>query len=184
VRTCREDLVAFVNLEDLPAVVQAAIVHAQFETIHPFNDGNGRVGRCLVHVVLRRRGLAHTFLPPVSVVLAANANAYVRGLVAYREGEIAAWCSSFSYACPSAAEESEALAGRIAGLIEEWRGRAGSPRKGSAGSKLIELLPSQTDRQRGDGACRDRRLGGSRAARTQQPRGATHRQADHSRPVR
>jgi Fic family protein len=138
-----EDLVAFVNREDLPAVVQAAIVHAQFETIHPFNDGNGRVGRCLIHVVLRRRGLAPTFVPPVSVVLATNANAYVRGLVAYREGEIAAWCSSFSYACRSAAEESGALAARIAGLIEEWRGRAGSPRKGSAGSKLIELLPSQ-----------------------------------------
>jgi Fic family protein len=138
-----EDLVAFVNREDLPAVVQAAIAHAQFETIHPFTDGNGRVGRCLIHVVLRRRGLAPTFVPPVSVVLATNAKAYVRGLTDFREGQVAAWCSSFSYACRSAADNSEKLAARIAALLDQWRTSAGSPRKGSAGSKLIELLPCQ-----------------------------------------
>jgi Fic family protein len=138
-----DDLVAFVNREDLPAVVQSAIAHAQFETIHPFTDGNGRVGRCLVHVVLRRRGLAPTFVPPVSAVLATNAKAYVRGLVDFRDGEVAAWCSSFAYACRSAAEESEKLATRIAALLDRWRTGAGSPRKGSAGSKLIELLPCQ-----------------------------------------
>lgn len=138
-----EDLVAFVNREDMPAVVQAAIVHSQFETIHPFADGNGRVGRCLIHVVLRRRELAPKFVPPVSVVLATNAEAYVRGLTKYRQGGVAGWCSMFAISCRSAAEESEALATRIATLIEEWRRRAGSPRKDSAASKLIELLPSQ-----------------------------------------
>jgi Fic family protein len=138
-----DDLVAFVNREDLPAVVQAAIAHAQFETIHPFTDGNGRVGRCLIQVVLRRRGLAPTFVPPVSVVLATNAKAYVRGLTDFRDGEVAAWCSSFAYACRSAAAESEKLAARIATLLEEWRVRVGSPRRGSAGSRLIELLPCQ-----------------------------------------
>jgi Fic family protein len=138
-----EDLVAFVDREDLPAVVQAAIAHAQFETIHPFTDGNGRVGRCLIHVILRRRGLAPTFVPPVSVVLATNAKAYVRGLTDFREGKVAAWCSSFAYACRSAADESERLAARIAGLLEQWRVRAGFPRRGSAGFKLIELLPCQ-----------------------------------------
>jgi Fic family protein len=69
------DLVAFINREDLPPVVQAAIAHAQFETIHPFADGNGRVGRALIHVVLRRRGLAPRYVPPVSLVLAADARA-------------------------------------------------------------------------------------------------------------
>ena len=124
-------------------MVQAAIAHAQFETIHPFTDGNGRVGRCLIHVILRRRGLAPTFVPPVSVVLATNAKAYVRGLTDFRQGEVAAWYSSFSYACRSAADESERLAVRIAALLDQWRTRAGSPRKGSAASKLIELLPRQ-----------------------------------------
>jgi Fic family protein len=138
-----KDLVAFVNREDLPAVVQAAIAHAQFETIHPFTDGNGRVGRCLIQIILRRRGLAPTFVPPVSVVLATNAKAYVRGLTDFREGDVAVWCSSFSYACRSAADESEKLAVRIAALLDQWRKRAGSPRKGSAASKLIEQLPCQ-----------------------------------------
>ena len=45
---------------DVPALAQAAIAHAQFETIHPFADGNGRTGRALIHVVLRARGVAAT----------------------------------------------------------------------------------------------------------------------------
>jgi Fic family protein len=138
-----DDLVTFVNRDDLPAVVQAAIAHAQFETIHPFSDGNGRVGRCLIHVVLRRQGLAPRFVPPVSVVLATNAKAYVRGLIDSRHGELAAWCGSFAYSCRSAAADSARLAGRLADLQEEWRQRAGRPRKGSAAARIIELLPSQ-----------------------------------------
>ena len=52
------DLLAFLARDDVPPVAQAAIGHAQFETIHPFVEGNGRIGRCLIHVVLRRTGLA------------------------------------------------------------------------------------------------------------------------------
>lgn len=85
VKELMEDLVAFMNRGDLPPVVQAAIAHAQFEIIHPFADGNGRVGRALIHVVLRRRGLAPRYVPPVSLVLAADARAYVAGLTAFRE---------------------------------------------------------------------------------------------------
>jgi Fic family protein len=65
-----EDLCAFCNDDSLPAIAQAAIAHAQFETIHPFIDGNGRTGRALIHVILRRRGLAPVVVPPVSLVLA------------------------------------------------------------------------------------------------------------------
>ena len=50
-----DDLLAFANRDDLPALVQAAIAHAQFESIHPFTDGNGRIGRALINTVLRRR---------------------------------------------------------------------------------------------------------------------------------
>lgn len=63
VESLLEDLCAFCNSDSLPAVAQAAIAHAQFETIHPFVDGNGRTGRALIHVVLRRRGLAPRVLP-------------------------------------------------------------------------------------------------------------------------
>jgi Fic family protein len=59
-----DDLLAYVNGDNHPALVQAAIAHAQFETIHPFADGNGRTERALIHVILRRRGLAPRFVPP------------------------------------------------------------------------------------------------------------------------
>ena len=79
-----EDLCAFCNGDAVPAVAQAAIAHAQFETIHPFADGNGRTGRALIHLVLRRRGLATRVLPPVSLVLATWSDDYVAGLQATR----------------------------------------------------------------------------------------------------
>ncbi len=137
------DLVAFINRDDLPAVAQAAIAHAQFETIHPFLDGNGRVGRCMIHVVLRRRGIAPRFVPPVSVVLATRANAYVAGLVGYREGRISAWCASFAGACERAARLSTELAEATAKLEADWFQRAGRPRRDSAAAKIIAALPAQ-----------------------------------------
>jgi Fic family protein len=137
-----EDLAAFVAREDLPAVAQAAVAHAQFETIHPFIDGNGRVGRALVHVVLRRRGVASRFVPPVSIVLAARTMAYVEGLTAYREVRIADWIGSFAGAAERAATVSLELAAQVAALQGAWRERAGRPRAGSAAAKLIALLPA------------------------------------------
>ena len=79
-----DDLCAFINRDDLPALVQAGLVHAQFETIHPFADGNGRTGRALIHVVLRRRSAATQYVPPVSLALATDSRAYLAGLTAYR----------------------------------------------------------------------------------------------------
>ncbi len=137
------DLVGFINRDDLPGVAQAAIAHAQFETIHPFLDGNGRVGRCLIHVVLRRRGIAPRFVPPVSVVLATRANAYVDGLVGYREGRVAEWCASFAGACEHATSWSTELAEAIARLEADWFERAGRPRRDSAAARIIAALPVQ-----------------------------------------
>lgn len=142
VRPLIEDLVAFVNRDDLPAVAQAAIAHAQFETIHPFIDGNGRVGRCLIHIVFRQRGVAPRFVPPVSIVLAARPSAYIDGLVGFRAGRVAAWISSFSAAAQTAATASTDLADQVAGLQRTWFERAKRPRADSAAAKLIRLLPA------------------------------------------
>ena len=79
-----DDLLAFCNDDSLPALAQAAVAHAQFETVHPFVDGNGRAGRVLLHLVLRRRGVALRVLPPVSLVLATWSRDYVDGLTATR----------------------------------------------------------------------------------------------------
>lgn len=138
-----EDLVVFLNRDDLPASAQAAIVHAQFETIHPFIDGNGRVGRCLVHVVLRRRGIAPRFVPPVSIVLASRPDSYIDGLEGFREGHVGEWCASFAGALERSARLSSDLAGDIARLAEAWYERAGRPRRDSAAARIIPALPAQ-----------------------------------------
>jgi Fic family protein len=137
------DLAYFMNRDDLPAVAQAAIAHAQFETIHPFVDGNGRVGRALIHVLLRRRGVAPSFVPPISVVLAARPQAYVDGLVGFREGRLDQWCASFADACARAAGMSVDLAERVADLEAAWYERAGRPRRDSAAARIIKVLPAQ-----------------------------------------
>lgn len=138
-----QDLVEFVNLADLPAVAQAAIAHAQFETIHPFGDGNGRAGRCLIHVIFRRRGLTPLFVPPVSVVLAANGRSYIAGLVDFREGRIDDWIGGFADATTNAGEAAKRLSAQIDGMLGDLIERAGSPRADSVARKIIFGLPAQ-----------------------------------------
>ena len=147
-----EDLVTFCNDDGLPALAQAAIAHAQFETIHPFVDGNGRAGRVLIHLVLRRRGYATNFLAPVSLVLATWAVDYVAGLTATRylgepESESAhtginRWVALFAIACRRAIEDASRFEDQVRRLQATWRQRAGNPRRNSAASRLIEALPS------------------------------------------
>ena len=147
-----EDLVAFCNDDGLPALAQAAIAHAQFETIHPFVDGNGRAGRVLIHLVLRRRGYAEYFLVPVSLVLATWAEDYVAGLTTTRYvGEpgsepahagINRWVALFATACRRAMEDANRFEEQVRQLQQSWRQRAGNPRRHSAASRLIDALPS------------------------------------------
>lgn len=137
------DLCAFLNREDVPAVVQAAIAHVQFETIHPFADGNGRVGRALILVVLRRRGLADHYLPPVSLALAGHADAYVNGLMTWRDTDDGGdWLLLFADAVWRAATGARGFAEGVAQLQHRWIEQTGNPRRRSAPLRLIELLPS------------------------------------------
>ncbi|MBA3366871.1 MAG: Fic family protein [Actinobacteria bacterium] len=137
-----EDLLAFMNRDDLPPTLQAAITHAQFETIHPFLDGNGRVGRTLIHVVLRRRGVAPHYVPPVSLVLAGRAGGYVKGLTAYREGQEEAWYGTFADAVEASARKAREFAGGVRNLQEQWFEQAGRPRPQARVRKLIAALPA------------------------------------------
>ena len=146
------DLCEFINRDDLPAVVQAALVHGQFETIHPFADGNGRTGRALIHVVLRRRGLATAFVPPVSLVLATRATDYVAGLTSYRyngapnstaaaEG-IQAWLDVFVSAMDRATDDAVALCDQMVELEQRWRAEL-RPRRGSTADRVLPHLIAQ-----------------------------------------
>jgi len=146
-----EDLCAFCNTDALPPIAQAALAHAQFETIHPFVDGNGRTGRALIHVILRRRGLAPQVLPPVSLVLATWSTDYVSGLmatryrgpmtsVAARDG-LNGWIGLFAAASRRAVEDANAYEARVAELQASWRERLGTVRAGSAADFLLQVLP-------------------------------------------
>lgn len=137
------DLVAFVNRDDLPRSLQAAAAHAQFETIHPFLDGNGRVGRCLIHVVLRRAGTARTVVPPISLILATNADAYIDGLGAWRGESPSDWILLFAGVTITATREARRLAELVGEMQSTWLQRAGNPRRNSSARKLIEQLPAE-----------------------------------------
>lgn len=136
-----EDLCEFLNRDDVSPVTQAAIAHAQFETIHPFGDGNGRVGRCLIHVVFHRRGLAPRYVPPISLVMGANKDAYIAGLEAYRAGHLDEWVRYFSRAVEIAAAKAREFSAAVAALQEEWRDRVRPVRSDSAVLPMIDLLP-------------------------------------------
>lgn len=136
-----EDLCEFMNRDDISPVTQAAVAHAQFELVHPFRDGNGRVGRCLIHVLFKRRGVAPSYVPPVSLVLGANKDAYIAGLENFREDKVDRWVSQFSKAVEIAASRAEEFSGRVSDLQDEWRAKA-QPRANSAASLIIDFLPS------------------------------------------
>jgi Fic family protein len=138
-----EDLCTFMNRTDMPALAQAAIAHAQFENIHPFIDGNGRVGRCLIQTVLRRRDLTPTYVPPVSVILAARRDHYFAGLEDFRGDGLYRWLDFFADATDTAAREAERLAAIMDDLQERWLGRfSRPPRADSAVRRVIAVLPA------------------------------------------
>jgi Fic family protein len=146
-----EDLCAFCSGDRLPPVAQAALAHAQFETIHPFIDGNGRTGRALIHLILRRRGLAPLVVPPISLVLAKWSQDYVSGLTATRySGQptsqealdgLDAWIGLFAAATARAVAEAETYERRVAEVQAQWRVRLIRVRAGSAVDRLIGALP-------------------------------------------
>ena len=144
------DLVLFSNEDSLPAVAQAAIAHAQFETIHPFVDGNGRTGRALIHLIFRRRGVALRVLPPVSLILATWARDYIGGLVATRyrgpatskqasEG-INLWMGRFATACKRAVDDAGSFEQQALAIEADWRERLGRVRARSAADLLLRSL--------------------------------------------
>lgn len=150
VPTLLEDLMAFVNRVDVPPLLQAGIAHAQFETIHPFGDGNGRVGRALIHAILRRRGVAPEFVPPVSAVLARSRDSYFDGLSAWRHvgpGDDPArdrgaeeWLGLFLEAIQDACGEAHAYLHAVSSLETDLRARAGPVRRGSSTDLLLGVL--------------------------------------------
>ncbi|MGH3735000.1 MAG: Fic family protein [Micromonosporaceae bacterium] len=127
-----EDLVAFVRRDDVPVLPHAAVAHAQFETIHPFPDGNGRTGRALLHAMLRHKALTRNVTVPVSAGLLTDTQAYFDALDAYRAGDPSVIVAQLSDASFSAIANGRQLVGELRAIRSGWDERIRARRDSTA----------------------------------------------------
>ncbi|MCI0520836.1 MAG: Fic family protein [Chloroflexi bacterium] len=139
------DLERFIHDESsrIPPLIKIALVHAQFETIHPFLDGNGRIGRLLIAALLEHWGLLPEPLMYLSGYLKQHQLEYYRRLAIIRtEGDWESWVAFFLEAVAVAAADSERGIIEIASMVAADRKRLlAAPKAGPASYRLFELLP-------------------------------------------
>jgi len=133
------DLVGFVNAEWVDPVTQAAVAHAQFSTIHPYGNGNGRIGRILIGWILAHR-TGITVPPPVSVFIARDPGGYLAGLARYRFGELDPWVEWLATELQYSSEAAEGLMKRSEQLLEEWNRRTGDLRADATATQALPVL--------------------------------------------
>ena len=134
-----DDLVAFIDRTDIPALAQVAIAHAQFETIHPFPDGNGRTGRAIVQAMLRHARVTTNITVPVSAGLLHNVKDYYEALTAYRRGELRPIVTAFTRAVGYAVANGRQLARDIESIEAEWEERMRGLRSDAAARRVSAL---------------------------------------------
>ncbi|SEB64759.1 Fic family protein [Paramicrobacterium humi] len=137
------DLVTFVNRDDIPVLVQVATAHAQFETIHPFVDGNGRTGRALAHAMLKNKGLVSHTTVPLSAGLLADTESYFSALGAFRSGNAGPIIERFAEAARFAAVSGRHLIDRLTAEIDASRGALAGVRAHAAAWSVLPLLVGQ-----------------------------------------
>lgn len=135
-----EDLVAFMARDDLPVLLHAALAHAQFETIHPFTDGNGRTGRALVHAITRAKGLVRTTIAPISAGLLTDIEGYTQALTAFRTGDARPIAESFAHAARFAAVSGASLVDDLAAELNRSRELLGGLRPQATAWRLLPHL--------------------------------------------
>jgi Fic family protein len=137
-----DDLVTFCDRDDIAPLTQAAIAHAQFETIHPFVDGNGRVGRALVHAMLCRSGITQRMTVPVSAGLLTDLDAYFAALTAYRLGDAGPIVGQFGRAAHRAVVNGNQLVSDLAATRDLWREQI-TARSHAAAWRALDLVVRQ-----------------------------------------
>lgn len=136
------DLIGFARRNDLPALAAVAISHAQFETIHPFTDGNGRTGRALSQAQLRYRGVTRNIAVPVSAGLLADIEGYHAALTSYRAGDAGPIVAAFSAAALRAVANTRELVKDVTQIRDSWTTRL-TARRHSHAWRLLDLLARQ-----------------------------------------
>lgn len=137
-----DDLVAFINRDDPPLFAQVAVAHAQFETIHPFLDGNGRAGRALIHAMLRGHGLAQNVTVPLSAGLLTHASAYFAALTIYREGDPSAIVERSAVASIEGITDCRDLLKKLRAIRSGWNDTV-KARGGATTWRVADLLLRQ-----------------------------------------
>jgi Fic family protein len=134
-----DDLLRFARRDDIPVLPQIALAHAQFETIHPFTDGNGRTGRALSQAMLRRKGLTRNVTVPLSAGLLTDTDSYFAALTAYREGEPAPIVRRVSEAAVAAVFNGRELVSELRAVRAGWNDKI-TARSDSAVWQIADLL--------------------------------------------
>lgn len=137
-----EDLLQFINREDVPVLTQAAIAHAQFETIHPFVDGNGRAGRALMQAMLRGKALTRNVTVPVSAGLLTDTDTYFAALTGYRLGDPTQIVRRLAEAAFDGVNNGRALVTELRTIRHDWSVRV-KARRDSATWQVCDLLIRQ-----------------------------------------
>lgn len=136
------DLIEFGTRSDLNPVVKAAILYAQFQTVHPFLTANGQTGRALIHHIFRAEGVLSSTLIPVSVGFLHNIDSLINALQSYREGDPLVIIEEFVSALELALFVSRVTETSIESLLEDWDSLVGH-RKGSKIRQLPKTLVKQ-----------------------------------------
>ena len=134
-----DDLISFAGRDDIPVLPQIAMAHAQFETIHPFPDGNGRTGRALIQAMLRNKRLTRQVTVPVSAGLLTDTDSYFQALDAYREGDSALIVERLSAASILAVDNGRHLVSDLRAIRESWASKI-TARRDSAVHRIADLL--------------------------------------------
>jgi Fic family protein len=134
-----DDLVAFIDRDDIPVLAHAAVAHAQFETIHPFPDGNGRTGRALLQAQLRNKRLTRNVTVPVSAGLLTNTDAYFGALDEYRRGDPLSIIDQLARAAFVAIENGGQLVAELHAIRTEWAEKI-KVRRGTTAWRITDLL--------------------------------------------
>lgn len=135
-----DDLVAFARRTDVSPLVSTAIAHAQFETVHPFSAGNGRVGRAFVHAMLTARGVTRDVVAPLSAGLLVDRPVYLDALEAYRAGDVSPIVAVFADAAHHAIANARLLVDDVARVRAAWSEHLTARRSSNAWALLDVLV--------------------------------------------
>jgi len=136
------DLIAFMDRDDIPVLTHAALAHAQFETIHPFPDGNGRTGRALMHAMFVNKGLTRNVTVPISAGMLTDVDGYFDSLTAFRDGQVEPIVALTAESVLRAVSNGTTLVTNLRALRERWSTSI-EARKDSAIWRILDLVMRQ-----------------------------------------